>query len=204
MYIQNRNEYVELLDQLGCSFEDKKLKPISQTRLVERVRYEKLIREGLIKPPIKKVYEVNQAEIKTDLQELTLHNRTLMAGNYFPNDFNDYVYHYTDGKSVYNIICGDYIFPREEDIVFTQINPNSNDLHLIKHLNQMTNREIFKSSLRDKFNKINFAFGFKIKDLPKLSKITNCRHDLWEHEGKIDIRNIRFILVQRKFRYEIE
>ena len=208
MYIQNRDDYVELLDQLGCCFVDKKFQPISQSRLVERVRSEELFGTCLSGKRL--------ATKNFTFQELTLRNRTLKAENFDPNDFNNYIYHYTDGKSAYNIICGGYIFPKKmgftqiisnsndilrESIIFTQINPNSNDLHLIKHLNQLTNKEIFKTSLRDKFNKINFAFGFKIEELKNLSKKNNTRHDFWEYYDKIDITSMCFVLVQRKFKY---
>lgn len=129
------------------------------------------------------------------------------------DEFNDlkysgYLFHYTDAMSALNILLDDRILPYSQErpnetISLTKLSPNTNDITLIKYIYNLSDFEIDNTDLRKYFGKMHYAFGFRINDVNLLNEINedNLENKVYNLINEIDLVPIKFILVQRSFRF---
>ena len=77
------------------------------------------------------------------------------------------------------------------------MDPTFSDLILTENL--FGNSEIFNNNFNSNFHKLEYAFGFMIKEFT--SELEMKGTNLWKHNGQIRLRDHDFILVKRYFSF---
>lgn len=163
---------------------------------------------------------IEETDIESD--ETMIHFKQIKSiKDYQKENYQDYIFHYTDSKSAFNIICDGFIFPYsncpklltkkpKKYIFLTSIHPDNDDLVIIKNVYDLKSSDIYNNlnkeiHLLPLFGRINYAFGIKknILDLNLLEKVS-IENDVWKYDKEIDLNNIKFILVYRKFKYSFK
>lgn len=140
-----------------------------------------------------------------------IQNHIVYKTRFSSNNYSDYIYHYTDAESAFNILCDGFIKPyffdpntmeTNKNIVFTKVQPDKSDVILIKNIYDLYTNYIAKGDIRSHFAKIQYVFGFKVNELEsKLVKLSN-KNDIWKYKDKINLKDFKFVLVVRKFEFE--